>query len=334
MFRWRTSLANTLQQSWQSANYLSYLLWPLSIIYRLVFALRSAAYRRNFFKSYKASVPVIVVGNITVGGTGKTPMVIYLIEQLRASGYKPGVISRGYSGNAESYPLFVTADIAAEQAGDEPALIVRRTAAPMSVGPNRQHAIEQLMQLADIDIIISDDGLQHLALQRDIEICLMDATREQKNHFLLPAGPYRESRKRLQSVDFIVSHQSNLNAAENSENQWVMKLETQNPVPLASNNKQAFKPEKGIHAVAGIGNPQRFFASCESLGWQIERHAFDDHHQFQASDITFDDGKPVLMTEKDAVKCIDFASQQHWYLPVNAKLNESFMPQLLDRLKQ
>jgi len=347
MLAWHLKLSTIVLQSWETPNLLSYLLWPLSLLYRLAFALRRIAYKLNLLKSYRAPVPVIVVGNITVGGTGKTPMVIYLIEHLRAHGYKPGVISRGYSGKAKSYPLYVDADTPVHESGDEPALIVGRTSVPLCVDANRQSAIELLLKQADVDVIISDDGLQHLALQRDIELCLLDQTRKQSNYFLLPAGPYREAVSRLQNVDFVIRHeQTNGDSAvfnkddKNSPNDFVMSLEPQKPLAVTNlaqkHNSAGLESEldinKEIHAVAGIGNPQRFFKSCESLGLSIEKHAFDDHHQFTVSDISFDDDKAVLMTEKDAVKCLKFATDKHWYLPVNAKLEEQFIAELLSAL--
>lgn len=349
MLFWREKLSNTVLQSWETPSVLSYLLWPLSLVYRFVFALRRRAYKLNLLKSYRAPVPVIVVGNITVGGTGKTPMVVYLIEQLRAHGYKPGVISRGYSGKAQSYPLFVNANTSVHESGDEPALIVGRTSVPLCVGANRRLAIELLLKQADVDIVISDDGLQHLALQRDIELCLVDQTRKQSNHFLLPAGPYREILSRLQSVDFVIRHQAindSLNHAADrttdkiQTDNFVMTLVPQKPMALltlahnqdSSGVETELDATNGVHAVAGIGHPQRFFNSCEALGLLIDQHAFDDHHQFSLSDISFADNKPVLMTEKDAVKCAKFATDKHWYLPVNAKLSEQFIPKLLNAL--
>lgn len=319
-----------LLKSWQQPNLLTLLLLPLSCVYRFLFWLRGFAYKLNLKKSIGAPVPVIVVGNITVGGTGKTPMVIYLVELLRKQGYTPGVISRGYSGAAETYPLTVTATTSAFLAGDEPALIVKRTGAPMVIGPNRAESIQQLVRESDVDIIVSDDGLQHLAMQRDIEICIDDQTQTGRNPYLLPAGPYREARSRLKSVDLIVQHI----AEESTKGENTMTLQPGKPTPLLRSSSARWQANTQIHAVAGIGNPARFFNTCRTLGLSVIEHALADHHQFSAADIQFGDELPVLMTEKDAVKCVDFACEKHWYLPVNAKLDKKFDLQLISLLKK
>ena len=323
---------DSLLNSWQRPTILTWLLWPLSIIYRVIFYLRSLAYKYGVLKSYRSKVPVIVVGNITVGGTGKTPMVIYLIELLLKHGFKPGVISRGYSGSSELFPLTVSLTTPASICGDEPALIVKRTDAPMVVGSDRSAAIEKLLKEFEVDIIISDDGLQHLAMQRDVEICLQDLTAPAENQLLLPAGPYREPLSRLQTVDLHVQHIDSDDLVVN-EASYAMKLVADQPQSLIKNNTDSWSPVNKVHAVAGIGNPQRFFNTCRALGMNIIEHAFPDHYHFSAADIEFNDDLPVLMTEKDAVKCADFANQQQWYLPVNAKLSPNFDEHLLKLLK-
>ena len=334
-----------LQHSWQRPNLLTWLLWPLSQLYKILFKLNRCAFSIGLRKAYRAPVPVIVVGNITVGGTGKTPMVIYLIEVLKKQGYQPGVISRGYAGNATTYPLLVTAQTDAKLCGDEPALIVRRTAVPMVVGPNRQADIEHLLARHDIDIIISDDGLQHHALERDIEICLLDRTNQQQNNKLLPAGPFRESPSRLDSVDLLVEHTAL--AAESAgavqpglSNKYQMYLEPSTPVLLAdmyatekTKNKRTLDVTGGVHAVAGIGNPQRFFNTCRALGWQIEAHAFADHHRFVEADFAFADQKMIVITEKDAVKCQQLVNSKLWFLPVDATLSSGFEASLANLIK-
>ena len=333
----RANFSQALQTSWQTPNLLSTVLRPLSGVYGMAMALRKQAYQHALCKSYRAPVPVIVVGNITVGGTGKTPLVIYLIEQLRQRGYTPGVISRGYASKATAYPVWVSRDTPVSVAGDEATLIVKRTGAPMVIGPNRQADIELLFANANsaVDVIISDDGLQHLALQRDIEICLLDHTRQQSNQqtneYLLPAGPYRETKTRLASVDFVVHHRSAMQL--NHPPSFTMTLVPQLPNSLL-NQEVSFNPQGGVHAVAGIGNPQRFFNTCRAQGWQIEEHVFADHHQFVAEDIHFGDTQMVVMTEKDAVKCFKFANKQHWYLPVDAKLDDAFINAIVTQLNR
>jgi len=324
-----------LIKGWQQPNIVSYLLWPLSLLYRGIMQLRWWAYRLNVFTHYRAPVPVIVVGNISVGGTGKTPIVVYLVEQLRQQGFQPGVISRGYGGNAQVYPLMVKATTPAAECGDEPALITQRTQVPMVVGPNRRASIELLLSKASCDVIISDDGLQHYALARDVELCIIDATSPFKNPFLLPAGPWRESRQRLSRVNFVVEHHTQ---APNTSG-WAMWLNAQPPLKVsdqtvfesANFNKHLTK----VHAVAGIGNPQRFFNTCRGLGFELIEHSFADHHAYQASDLAFSDDLPVLMTEKDAVKCKAFAVNKNWYyVPVEAQLTEGFIKLVISKLNK
>ena len=335
-------MRQALQNSWQQPNLLTVLLWPLSLLYRLGFLLKKGAYRLGVCRAYRAPVPLIVVGNITVGGTGKTPLVVHLVEQLRLLGYTPGVISRGYGGQSDTYPLWVTQDTPAEVAGDEPVLIQRRCNVPLVVGPDRRADIELLLKSGSVDIIVSDDGLQHFAMGRDIEICVVDASRPQSNQHLLPAGPYREPLSRLQSVDMLVTHRKpgwSDDAQQGTDNQdtetIVMSLQASDPLPLIQSEQQALDTSQGLHAVAGIGNPQRFFHSCREQGWQIVEHAFEDHHRYSASDLLFGDSLPVIMTEKDAVKCKKIATEAHWYLPVSAKMSASFnrkLALLLERL--
>ena len=324
------SIKKSLLKSWVKPNALTRLLQPLSLVYRGAFALRKNAFDRGLLNRYRSPIPVLVVGNLTVGGTGKTPLVIYLVEQLSLLGFKPGVISRGYSGEADAYPLAVVHDTPAQLCGDEPALIVRRTNVPMVVGPDRQASIELLIKRHDVDLVISDDGLQHLALERDIEICLIDDTASQENQNLLPAGPYRESMTRLLKVDYIVRHGG---IVGNADNQFSMHLVPGEVMPVDPANKLNFPADSPIHAVAGIGNPQRFFDTCDELGLSFTPHSFADHHHFTREDIDFG-GKPVLMTEKDAVKCDQIADKHHWYLPVDAELGDGFANAIADAVNQ
>lgn len=318
------SLQTQLERSWIKPNGLTRLLRPFSWLYLGLFKLRALLYKIGFLSSYQAPLPVIVVGNLTVGGTGKTPLVIYLIEELRRQGFNPGVISRGYGGQAPTYPYFVTSDSPAAHSGDEPALIARRTQAPMVVGANRQQSIIMLMQRSNVNIIISDDGLQHLALQRSLEICVLDQTSPQHNMHLFPAGPYREPLSRLNSVDLVVRHGASDDAnLPSGQSTYAMNLVADVPkqVKSTTNNAQ-FDDTQTIQAVAGIGNPQRFFATCQALGYDFTPHTFPDHHVFSQADIDLDG--QVLMTEKDAVKCQSIVDSRHWYLPVDAKLSADF----------
>ena len=325
------SFRERLEASWQKPNWLTALLLPLSLVYGLLFIANRALYSVGLKHSYRPKVPVIVVGNITVGGTGKTPLVIYLIESLKEQGLAPAVISRGYGGKSVTYPLLVTSDTPVDQCGDEPALIVARTGVPLVVGPNRKASIELLCSQHDIDVIISDDGLQHHALHRDVEICLMDKTRPKSYAFLLPSGPYREPLSRLAKVDFVVHHiKPNMRRSDSVFSMW---LEAKKPVALKEGLHSKFDFDRSTCALAGIGNPDRFFSTCEEMGLNISKHPFSDHHEFSKEDIDFENSQ-VLMTEKDAVKCRKFADHRHWFLPVDAKLSPDLAEQIVTLLTQ
>ena len=316
-----------LERSWYQANILTVLLWPLTLLHRTVLAVRYRLYKSGLLSRYRSPVPVVIVGNITVGGTGKTPLVVHLVQGLMQAGFKPAVISRGYRAQPGKSPLLVTQDTDPQRCGDEPLLIQRRTGVPVMVGADRSASIQRLIAEFEIDVIVSDDGLQHLSIERDIEICVQDATRQGANTQLLPAGPYREPLTRLKSVDFLV-----FNGASVVADAHAMTLVPGSPKPLLSNSAAEFDSKAGVHAVAAIGHPERFFQTCESLGWRLERHPFPDHHRFKADEIRFDDNKPVVMTEKDAVKCESFAGQQHWVLPVDAKLSPDLVSRVIERL--
>jgi len=314
-----------LDHYWNSLNFISLVLLPLSGLFCIISMLRSKLYRLGIFPSYTAPVPVVVVGNITVGGTGKTPLIIELVKQLESSGWKPGVISRGYGGAASSWPQLVDESSSAEQVGDEPKLIHQRTRCPMVVGPNRKHDIELLLEKYDCNIVLSDDGMQHYALHRDIEIAVIDARRRFGNGFCIPSGPLRETVSRLQQVNMLV-----LNGGAAEQSSFNMMAEQCNPVGCNHAESVALKEfiGKTVHAVAGIGNPERFFVMLEKLGINIIPHAFSDHHAYCEADFAFDDQLPVLMTEKDAVKCNQFNVLNYWSVPVEISLSLSAQQQL------
>ena len=294
------------------------LLSPLSLLFALLSASRRLAYRAGLLSRYQADVPVIVVGNISVGGTGKTPVVIALIEKLQQQGYTPGVVSRGYGGATDSYPLLVSADIAITESGDEPGLIARRTDCPVVVDPKRSRALAWLVQNTDVDIVISDDGLQHYAMARNAEIVVVDAQRRFGNGWLLPSGPLRERRTRLRSVDAVM-----INGGGDAEASF--ELVQSDVVAISTAERLALDSFSGraVHAVAGIGHPERFFTQLEAKGLEVHRHAFPDHYAYVAADLQFGDDLPVLMTEKDAVKCTAFAKSNYWSVPVSAAFNEN-----------
>lgn len=278
------------------------------------------------------SVPVIVVGNITVGGTGKTPLVIYLLELLRQAGYRPGVVSRGFGSQAQE-PRFVQAHDAAAEVGDEPLLIVQRTQVPLVIGRQRTAAIAKLLAGSDCDLVISDDGLQHYQMARDLEIAVIDGSRRFGNGYCLPAGPLREKPERLADCDFIIGNGS----AQAGE--YLMQPSGSTLYSLLAAEQQALSAfaVQSVHAVTGIGNPQRFFASLRQAGLVLIEHVFPDHHAFQAEDLKFAEALPIIMTEKDAVKCRHFPPeliQQAWYLPIEASVDEAFAAKLLQRLKE
>ena len=278
------------------------------------------------------SVPIIVVGNITVGGTGKTPLVIWLIEQLRIAGFHPGVVSRGFGGKQTGGKLVQVQD-AASEVGDEPLLIVQRTAVPLVIGKDRNAAIAQLLAQTDCNLVISDDGLQHYRMHRDLEIAVIDGVRRFGNGYCLPAGPLRERPERLQECDFVVTN----GVAQQDE--YAMQIRGKNLQSLAGAEQCALSVLQGqsVHAVTGIGNPARFFNSLKAAGLSLIEHVFPDHHAFTAEDLKFQDDLPILMTEKDAVKCRNFPAEiidKTWYLPVEADLNAAFAEALLQRLKE
>ncbi|MGH8042309.1 MAG: tetraacyldisaccharide 4'-kinase [Rudaea sp.] len=306
-------------------------LWlrALAGVYAVLTALRRSLYRRGVLRSVRLRVPVVVVGNITVGGTGKTPMTIALIAALRARGFRPGVISRGYGGSAR-VPQIVSADADPAQVGDEPVLIARATGVPVAIGRDRAAAARLLLQVDGIDLVIADDGLQHYKLCSNVEICVIDGERRSGNGRLLPAGPLREPGARLESVDFRVC-----NGGVRQSGEYPMRLIGDLAVALLDETRKqplhAFTGRR-VHAVAAIGNPQRFFMQLCAAGIDVVEHTFADHHAFAASDLQFADDLPVLMTEKDAVKCRAFANPQHWYVPVRAELPPAFFDAVAARL--
>ena len=322
-------LSQIIQRSWyQSFGIVTLLLLPLSVLFCALVSVRRVLYKAGIFRKSKLPVPVIVVGNISVGGTGKTPLVVAITQYLISAGYNPGVISRGYGGQSDRWPLLVTSESSPVEAGDESVLIAKRCQCPVSVGPSRIKAAEALLANHQCDIIVSDDGLQHLALKRDVEIIVIDGERRFGNGLCLPAGPLRELAARLNQADIVVS---NGHARKNEEEMQLSGDLFQSVAGTESSKSVKEFSGKTVHAVAGIGNNERFFRVLENMSIHIIRHPFPDHYEFTVTDITFNDGLPVLMTEKDAMKCQQFSLDNCWYLPVNAILNEKFYLKL-DRL--
>ncbi len=295
-------------------------LWliPLSFAYAAAAALRRLLYRRGFGISIRLPSPVVVVGNLTVGGTGKTPLVIWLAARLVAAGRRPGIVTRGYRGTAASARLIDASDDPAI-VGDEPLLLARRTGLPVAIGRERPAAARLLID-AGCDVILSDDGLQHAALARNCEIAVLDGVRRFGNGRLLPAGPLRETPLRLASVDAVV-----VNGGTPAAGEFAMRLVAASAVNLRDGAVKPLGEFAGaaVHAVAGIADPERFFAMLRERGIILTTHALDDHARIAARDIRFADDKPVLMTEKDAVKCTGLADDRHWYVPVDAGFGEA-----------
>ena len=319
-----------LDEYWYNQNPVAWVLWPLSLVFCLIVSLRKFFYKINLFKTPAVPVPVVIVGNISVGGTGKTPLLIALCKHLQALGFRPGIISRGYGGQATSWPQIVTSDSQPLLVGDEPVLISRRTDCPVVVGPDRISDIEQLLSRNKCNIILSDDGLQHYRLDRDIEIAVIDAERLTGNGFCLPAGPLREPLRRLKTVDMVVYNGGSAQALTFSlEHGQLLSV---------SNDAESLMLEslknKSVHAIAGIGHPDRFFSLLASYGLDIIKHRFPDHYSYTIDDLSFNDELPILMTEKDAVKCKSFNITNSWYLPVSAVLSEATKTKFNQLIKQ
>ena len=310
----------------------------LAPLYGAVAGLRRGLYRRGWLRSRQVPVPVIVVGNITAGGTGKTPLTIALVERLREAGWKPGVASRGYGRDEAGSARWVTPDLAPGLGGDEPVLIAWKTGVPVRVDRDRVAAARALLA-AGCDVVVCDDGLQHYRLARDIEIEVVDAQRRYGNGLLMPAGPLREPAARARDCDFRVV---NLGQASDAGQvppgsgfgEWTMRLRIDSARPLRGGRERPLHGFSGqrVHAVAGIAHPQRFFQMLRARGIGVVPHAFADHHRYQASDLSFGSELPVLMTEKDAVKCRAFATDWHYAVPLQAELPAAFWVALLDRL--
>lgn len=318
------------EKIWYGGHWLAYVLLPLSWMYRLVAVVRRLAYRRGLLASWRMPVPVIVVGNLTVGGTGKTPLVLWLADFLRRRGLNPGVVLRGYGGTARDWPRMVSADGDPFELGDEAVLLARRSGCPVAAGPDRVAAARLLLDRAGCDIVVSDDGLQHYRLQRDLEILVIDAARGFGNGHCLPAGPLREPSSRASEVPLRVCNGGPCSGGE------VMRLDPGDLVnlrdpmltrPLSTLNRQR------VTGVAGIGNPGRFFTLLRQFGLHLDERPYPDHYRFAAEDTASWPPGPVVMTEKDAVKCASIAGDNHWYLPVEAVLGAAFERQLSEQLK-
>lgn len=339
----------SLVTAWYKKSGWLYLLWPLALLFQLIAYFRRIYWLQLRPKSIDQNIPhlpLIVVGNITVGGTGKTPFVIALGKLLKQQGMRVGVISRGYGGRAPHNPFWVKADSNPRESGDEAILIARNLQCPVLVDANRTRALQALAASAQCDVIISDDGLQHYAMTRDIEIVIIDGERGLGNKLCLPAGPLREPPSRLLRVNHVVINGGSCDQYRNQTKDctlmqlqplcWVnlrsaerMELDALSAMVTVENDA----PGPALHALAGIGNPQRFFSTVNSLGYDAVYHPFPDHYNFLEQDLQFGDNAIVLMTEKDAIKCSAFAGGNCWYLAIEAQLDSGLVAQLVGEIE-
>lgn len=322
---------NWLQKHWQTRTALGLILIPASWLYRLLAAMRRGCYRIGLMHVVRVSVPVIVVGNVTVGGTGKTPLVLWLSKFLTEQGYRPGIVLRGYGGRETDLVIMAGPQADPAVVGDEAILLARNSSCPVSVSRKRSLAAQALASEHNCNVILSDDGLQHYAMARDIEIAVIDGSRRFGNGHQLPAGPLRESAKRLCDVDIrVVNGRPGI---DELGMQFVGLAFHQVTAPGRQQKTSAFQGQR-VHAVAGVGCPDRFFNHLRDLDIEVEEHVFPDHYQFAASDIEFNDDCLVIMTEKDAVKCERLADQRHWYLAVEAQPDPQLGVLVLKLLKE
>ncbi len=320
-----------VQSVWKSRNPIALLLWPVSLVYCAIASLRRIAYANGFVSVTRFSEPIIAVGNLTVGGTGKTPFTIWLANHLREHGFRPGVVSRGYGRRDISNTLMVYSDSDPEQVGDEPVVIAKRTEIPVAVSKKRSDAVRLLLDKTDCNIFVCDDALQHYSLAVDLSIALIDAKSRFGNGFCLPAGPLREPRSRLASVAL------ELIKGEGQGEAHLMRYEIARVVNVKDNeNRQTveFLIDRKITAVAGIANPNSFFDMLQNLGMELTRISFPDHHRFTGKDFdSIDHGDVTLvMTEKDAVKCREFARDNWWYVEIDTTVSKQFVAALADRI--
>ncbi len=331
-----------IERHWQSVTPVSILLYPASLVFAAAAAVRRTAYRGGLLRPARLPVPVIVIGNITAGGTGKTPLTIWLAEFLRGHGRHPGIVCRGYGGGARA-PRGVPPDGDPASCGDEAVLLARRTGCVVWTGADRAAAARALLAAQPAcDVVVSDDGLQHYALARDVEICVVDTARGFGNGWLLPAGPLREPPSRLAAVDAVVFNVEDgggqppaAGPAPEHAARFAMRLAGAEFRSLLDPGRRVgaehFRGRR-VHAVAGIGNPQRFFRQLQRMGLDFTPHSFPDHHPFTASDLAYAGAEAVLMTEKDAVKCQHFAGGTHWALVVDAVPDASLGQWVLNQL--
>lgn len=304
---------------------------PLAGLYRFMIALRRFGYRTRLLRSYRIEVPVVVIGNITVGGTGKTPFVIKIAQLLSAAGYNPAIVSRGYGGQKKG-PMRVQSFHKASEVGDEPLLMADK-GLNVFIGRDRVRAAKLAVSTIDADIIIADDGLQHLALKRDMEIALVNGQKGSGNGWCLPAGPLREPEKRLRHADYVLyTHNEHLNEHHNEQNTVHFYQGKWSPLGRTKARQTPGPNSTIVHAVTGLANPEGFFQSLEAQGYELDCHIFDDHYNYSLQDVAFDDDYDVVMTEKDAVKCRDMALERHWSVPLEVSLDPKLETTMINQI--
>lgn len=315
---------------WRRRGAAARLLLPVSWLYRGVMHARRMCYAQGACRVQRFTRPVVVVGGITVGGSGKTPLVMHVAGLLADRGCRPGIVSRGYGGRPGRMPLLVDAHTPAVQSGDEPAMMARRLDVPVVVDVDRPRGVRALINDSRCDVVISDDGLQHYAMDRQVEIVILGGKGNTGNDWCLPAGPLREPASRLDEVDMVVCHGAPPRSGWHAMS-WriedLRRLGDDEPCRL-----EAFRGRR-VHAVAGTGNPDGFFATLADAGLDIEPHPFPDHHPYAAADFSAMGDAPIVMTEKDAVKCTDIPLDDAWYTRASVKLDEGFDNKLIELLK-
>ena len=315
-------LETLIEKVWYSKNIFSLLLSPLSLIYISIIYLRYTLYQLGLISITKINVPTIVIGNIVAGGTGNTPLVIWLAKYFKDKGFLPGIVSRGYGGTYLSNIELVKPTSNPLLVGDEPVIIARNTNCPVVVAKKRAKGAKELVEKYNCNIILCDDGMQHYSLARDIEIAVIDGQRRFGNNYCFPAGPLREPKSRIFKADLIVS-KYNARTCEHKMDyiyhQLVSLNELSKTIPISDLYGMT------VHAIAGINNPDHFFSYLRSHKLELIIHKFPDHYSYTEDDVKFDDNFPVVMTEKDAVKCLNYSSDKHWYIPISAELSKSFV---------
>jgi len=332
-----------VQALWHKKGYLLYPLIPLSWLFILVASLRRRLYQRGVLTQTRFKIPVIIIGNLSLGGSGKTPLVIYIAQMLQRRGLRVGIISRGYKGSHQQ-PTLVNTQSDPVHVGDEPYMIYQHVQCPIVVGKDRVAALQYLLENNTVDVVLSDDGLQHYALARAIEIVVMpfvgvgrsEGTVVPGNTYCLPAGPLREPLSRLKTVDLIVYNAAQIPEPRLDKPAYCMQYMPDflyHAMDLGKKQPLVFFKGLKVHAVAGLGNPSGFFTMLQAAGLDIIPHPYPDHHAYKASDILFGDSLPIILTEKDFVKCTGFVQDQHWVLPIHVCISEAFDKALWDLIQ-